>query len=378
MATVRLRNISKSFNGVEIIKGVNLDIADRELSVVVGPSGCGKSTLLRLVAGLEEVTSGDLLIDGEKVNDVPPAKRGLAMVFQSYALYPHMSVAENMGFSLRLARVAKEERDKKVREAACILQIESLLERKPKELSGGQRQRVAIGCAIVRNPKVFLFDESLSNLDAALRVQMRIEIMRLHDVLNATMIYVTHDQVEAMTMADKIVVLHGGVAEQVGSPLELYHHPRNLFVAGFMGSPKMNFVPTTVSSASEAGATVALPGGAVLDVPIKPGHLRQGERVSLGVRPEHLGLGDDGQLRGEVRLVERLGGKTFLHIQIEDGQMFIVEAGGEDPVRIHDRVGIKVNGDTCHLFKEGGEAIPRAWRHPLADLNHPPREQREG
>lgn len=374
MATVRLRNINKSFNGVEIIKGVNLDIEDRELAVIVGPSGCGKSTLLRLVAGLEEVTSGNLLIDGEKVNDVPPAKRGLAMVFQSYALYPHMSVAENMSFSLRLARVAKEERDKKVREAARILQIESLLEHKPKELSGGQRQRVAIGRAIVRSPKVFLFDEPLSNLDAALRVQMRIEIMRLHDVLNATMIYVTHDQVEAMTMADKIVVLHGGVVEQVGSPLELYHHPRNLFVAGFMGSPQMNFVPTKVSKASEAGATVALPGGALLDVPIKPGHLRQGERISLGVRPEHLGLGDDGQLRGEVYLVERLGGKTFLHIQLEDGQMFIVEADGEDPVRIHDRVGIKVDSDSCHLFKENGEAVPRAWRHPLAGVEHPQEE----
>ncbi|MGI9301899.1 MAG: ABC transporter ATP-binding protein, partial [Gammaproteobacteria bacterium] len=228
----------KSFDDVEVIKGVDLDINDREFVVFVGPSGCGKSTLLRMIAGLEEITAGDLIIDGEKANDVPPAERGLAMVFQSYALYPHMTVADNMGFSLRLAGTPKPERAEKVREAARILQLEPLLDRKPKALSGGQRQRVAIGRAIVRNPKVFLFDEPLSNLDAALRGQMRIELARLHDALDATMIYVTHDQIEAMTMADKIVVLRSGLIEQVGSPLELYHHPNNLFVAGFIGSPK--------------------------------------------------------------------------------------------------------------------------------------------
>ncbi len=371
MATVRLSNIRKSFNGLEIIKGVCLTIEDRELVVIVGPSGCGKSTLLRLIAGLEEIPSGDIWIDGEKVNNVPPAKRGLAMVFQSYALYPHMSVAENMGFSLRLAGVVKEERDKKVREAARILQIEPLLERKPKELSGGQRQRVAIGRAIVRNPKVFLFDEPLSNLDAALRVQMRIEIMKLHQELNVTMIYVTHDQVEAMTMADKIVVLQEGTVEQVGSPLELYHNPCNLFVAGFIGSPRMNLMPSTVRGVSEAGVTVVLPGGAALQVPVKSENLCQGDEVRLGFRPENLGLGEDGQLRGDVRFVERLGGTTFLHVQIEGGQELILEAHGEDSIHTHDRIGIKVNSETCHLFNKAGKAIPRAWRHPLAGAKRP-------
>src|SRR5436853_4198286 len=243
MATVKLTDIKKSFGDVDIIKGVSLGIEDREFCVFVGPSGCGKSTLLRLIAGLEEITGGDLFIDGVRSNDVPPPKRGLAMVFQSYALYPHMSVADNMGFSLKLGHVPKEERDKKVNDAARVLQLEPLLHRKPTELSGGQRQRVAIGRAIVRNPKVFLFDEPLSNLDAALRVQMRIEISQLKEQLpNTTMVYVTHDQVEAMTMADRIVVLKDGVVQQVGSPMELYEHPQSLFVAGFIGSPKMNFL----------------------------------------------------------------------------------------------------------------------------------------
>ena len=262
MATVTLRNLYKSYGDVEVIKGVDLDIQDREFVVFVGPSGCGKSTLLRMIAGLEEITSGDLSIDGERVNDVPPAERGLAMVFQSYALYPHMSVADNMAFSLRLAGVGKAERYQKVREAASVLQLEPLLDRKPRALSGGQRQRVAIGRAIVRNPKVFLFDEPLSNLDAALRVQMRIELARLHEELKATMIYVTHDQVEAMTLADQIVVLDGGVVQQAGTPLELYHHPENLFVAGFIGSPKMNLLETKVASADADGVGVTLPGGA--------------------------------------------------------------------------------------------------------------------
>ncbi len=282
MATVRLSNIRKSFGGAEVIKGVDLAIADRQLAVVVGPSGCGKTTLLRLVAGLEEITSGDLWIDGERVNDVPPAKRGLAMVFQSYALYPHMSVADNLGFSLKLAGLPKVERLAKVREAARILQIEPLLGRKPRELSGGERQRVAIGRAIVRHPKVFLFDEPLSNLDAALRVQMRFEIMRLHDELRATMLYVTHDQVEAMTMADVIVVLNGGAVEQVGTPLELYRQPRNLFVAGFIGSPRMNFIPAQVAAVGEAATAVLLPGGAMLEVPAVSGRLRPGDKVVWG------------------------------------------------------------------------------------------------
>jgi multiple sugar transport system ATP-binding protein len=368
MATVTLKDIRKSYGEVEIIKGVDLEIDDREFCVFVGPSGCGKSTLLRMIAGLEEISSGDLLIDGARVNDVPPSERGLAMVFQTYALYPHMTVADNMGFSLRLAGVPKEERRLKVGEAARILQLERLLERKPKELSGGQRQRVAIGRAIVRKPKVFLFDEPLSNLDAALRVQMRIELARLHDQLAATMIYVTHDQVEAMTMADKIVVLQGGIVEQAGSPLELYHHPRNLFVAGFIGSPKMNFLPVTVGAVDGTGATVQLPGGASVSVPVQPGRLGVGDKVTLGVRPEHLRPIAGGELTGEVLVVERLGGETFLYVRIEGADMLVVQADGEIPTRTHERIAVAVNPATCHLFAADGLAVERALRHPLADM----------
>jgi multiple sugar transport system ATP-binding protein len=356
VATVTLKEIRKRFGKVEVIKGVSLEIQDRELVVFVGPSGCGKSTLLRLIAGLEEITAGDVFIDGVRANDIPAARRGLAMVFQSYALYPHMTVADNMAFSLRLAGVSREERARKVREAARILQLEPLLERKPRELSGGQRQRVAIGRAIVRSPKVFLFDEPLSNLDAALRVQMRVELTRLHDELKATMIYVTHDQIEAMTMADKIVVLNAGVVEQVGSPLELYHHPRNLFVAGFIGSPQMNFLASAVIAIGRNTAAVSLPGGKVIEIPVEDGHLREREKVTLGVRPEHVSLAKDGQLRGEVLLVERLGAATFLHVKVDAG-LFTVQAAGEDPVQMHERVGLRFSPERCHLFDAGGKAL---------------------
>ena len=367
MATVKIENVRKSFGQVEIIKGVSLGIEDREFVVFVGPSGCGKSTLLRLIAGLEEISSGDVFIDGERMNDVPAAKRGLAMVFQSYALYPHMTVADNMAFSLRLARVPKTERDRKVHEAARILQLEPLLARKPKELSGGQRQRVAIGRAIVRNPKVFLFDEPLSNLDAALRVQMRVELTRLHDDLKATMIYVTHDQVEAMTLADKIVVLQAGSIEQVGSPLELFHHPRNLFVAGFIGSPKMNFLRTTVTAVGSSAVSVALPAGASVEVPVEGGSLRPGSAVTLGVRPEHLLTSESSKLRGEVLVVERLGGTTYVHVRIEGGEMFVLQVDGENPIRMHDLVGLGFATEHCHLFDEAGLALQRSLRHPMAD-----------
>jgi multiple sugar transport system ATP-binding protein len=371
MATVTLSNVHKSYGDVHIIKGVDLHIEDRDFCVFVGPSGCGKSTLLRMIAGLEEITSGDLLIDNQRANDVPPAERGLAMVFQSYALYPHMTVRDNMAFALRLAGVSRQERYGKVDEAAKVLQLDKLLDRKPKELSGGQRQRVAIGRAIVRQPKVFLFDEPLSNLDAALRVQMRIELARLHEVLNATMIYVTHDQVEAMTLADKIVVLQAGVIEQAGTPLELYHHPANLFVAGFIGSPKMNFLETTVSAVGQASATVALAGGGSVTVAVLPGRLRVGDKVTLGVRPEHLRPAGDGELAGEVQVVERLGGETFLYTQVEGGAMVVVQADGESPVRVHERIRIKLNPSTCHLFDASGLAVERAQRHPLADMRRP-------
>ncbi len=359
MATISLSNVSKRFSGVEIIRNVNLEIEDREFAVVVGPSGCGKSTLLRLVAGLEELSAGDLWIDGERVNDVPPARRGLAMVFQSYALYPHMSVAGNLGFSLKLSGVAREERDRRVLEAARVLRIESLLGRKPRDLSGGERQRTAIGRAIVRNPKAFLLDEPLSNLDAALRAQMRIEILRLHRELNATTIYVTHDQVEAMTMADRIVVLREGAVEQVGSPLELYHRPQNLFVAGFIGAPKMNFLPAEIGGGGNDFVSVTLSGGTVLELPAGDGLPHQGAKVSLGIRPEHLELSDAGQLRGEVQFVERLGAATLLHVQIQGGEMLAVEADGETVLHSRDRVRVRVNREKCHIFDETGKAVAR-------------------
>ncbi|KJH72577.1 ABC transporter ATP-binding protein [Aliterella atlantica] len=365
MSTVTLRNIHKSYADTEIIKGIDLDIGDREFVVFVGPSGCGKSTLLRAIAGLEDITSGDLLIDGVKVNDVPPDKRGLAMVFQTYALYPHMTVAENMAFSLRLAGVPKAQRYERAREVARILQLEPLLNRKPKELSGGQRQRVAIGRALVRKPKVFLFDEPLSNLDAALRVQMRIELASLHDSLQATMIYVTHDQVEAMTLANKIVVLQGGIIEQVGSPLELYHHPRNLFVAGFIGSPKMNFLSATVTAVNDSGTTVALPGEASVTVPVQP-RLSMGDSATLGIRPEHLRVDrHNATLNGEVLVVERLGGETYLYVKVANGETLVVQTDGDNSSRLRDLVPLQIDGELCHLFNAQGEAISKAHRHHL-------------
>jgi multiple sugar transport system ATP-binding protein len=376
MATVTLKGVQKSYGTVDVIKGVDLAVEDREFCVFVGPSGCGKSTLLRMIAGLEEITSGDLMIDGERVNDVPPSERGLAMVFQSYALYPHMSVADNMGFSLRLAGASKEERSAKVAEAARVLHLDTLLQRKPKELSGGQRQRVAIGRAIVRKPKVFLFDEPLSNLDAALRVQMRIELARLHDELAATMIYVTHDQIEAMTMADKIVVLQGGIVEQAGSPLELYHHPRNLFVAGFIGSPKMNFLPAKVKAVDDSGTMVELANGASLNVAVKPGRQKVGDAVTLGVRPEHMRPAATGEITGEVMVVERLGGETFFYTQLDGGAMIIIQADGEIATGVHERITVKLDPATCHLFDSAGLAFERIQRHPLANLRRLPTAKR--
>src|SRR5690606_16172971 len=296
MSSVKLRGVRKSYGHVEVIKGVDLDIAAKEFVVFVGPSGCGKSTLLRMIAGLEAITAGELEIGGSRMNDVDPSKRGIAMVFQSYALYPHMTVAENMGFALRFAGVAKEQIARQVQEAARILALEPLLDRLPKELSGGQRQRVAIGRAIVRNPQVFLFDEPLSNLDAELRVHMRIEIARLHKELRTTMIYVTHDQVEAMTLADTIVVLRDGLVEQVGRPLDLYDDPANQFVAGFIGSPRMNFLAARIVEKEPASATVELlnHGGTRLALPISAG--RVGDAVTLGVRAEHFGAPGAGQV----------------------------------------------------------------------------------
>ncbi|WP_035414539.1 ABC transporter ATP-binding protein [Chromohalobacter israelensis] len=367
MATLQLNNIVKDFGGTQVIKGVDLEVKDREFVVFVGPSGCGKSTLMRMIAGLESTTSGEIAIDGQRVNEVGPADRGLAMVFQSYALYPHMTVEDNMGFSLRLAKVPRAERREKVLAAARILQLEPLLDRKPRALSGGQRQRVAIGRAIVRNPSIFLFDEPLSNLDAALRVQMRIELARLHEELDATMIYVTHDQIEAMTMADKIVVLQDGVVEQIGSPMELYHHPRNRFVAGFIGSPKMNFLEVEVRGADAEGVDVALPGGDCR-VPVAGDGVSAGDTLTLGIRPEHLVLDEAGPLTGRIQVIERLGGVTSLYLEHGDSEWILV-ADGNVAHRVHDEVRFTFDPACAHLFTADGLALAHLTRHPLADID---------
>jgi multiple sugar transport system ATP-binding protein len=366
MATLMLRGVRKAFGTAEVIKGIDLDIADKEFVVFVGPSGCGKSTLLRMIAGLEAISGGELQIDGKRVNEVGPADRGLAMVFQTYALYPHMTVRQNMGFALRLARVPKQERERKVMQAARILQLEPYLDRRPRDLSGGQRQRVAIGRAIVRDPKVFLFDEPLSNLDAALRGQMRVELARLHEELNATMIYVTHDQVEAMTMADKIVVLQAGRIEQVGSPLELYHHPANLFVGGFIGSPRMNMLPAKVVAVTAGGVEVELPSGARMTVPTHAGTARVGETVTLGIRPETLHPDATGPIQAKVRLVERLGGLTLLHVAAEGQEDMTVQIDGDNATRMHQQIRLGFDPTACHLFDAQGQALPHLERHPLA------------
>ncbi|MEZ5931920.1 MAG: sn-glycerol-3-phosphate ABC transporter ATP-binding protein UgpC [Alphaproteobacteria bacterium] len=365
MAAITMRDVHKSFGNVHVIKGVDLNILNKEFIVFVGPSGCGKSTLLRLVAGLEDITSGKMMFDGEEVNDLPPAERGIAMVFQSYALYPHMSVYENMAFGLKLAKVDQGGVDERVRKAAGILQIEHLLDRKPKQLSGGQRQRVAIGRAIVRDPRVFLFDEPLSNLDAALRVQMRIEIAKLHNALDATMIYVTHDQVEAMTLADKIVVLNAGVVEQFGSPLDLYHHPDNLFVAGFIGSPKMNFLEGEIQSVSSNGVTVSLPSGEQVVAAVAANGAAAGQKVTLGLRPEHLidgGAGDgraDAEIKGKAIAVEHLGGETYAYLDRGGSEPLVLKTGGDARISEGEVVPVGIQTQTCYLFDESGKAFRR-------------------
>jgi ABC-type sugar transport system ATPase subunit len=360
MANVVLSDIRKSFGHIETIHGVSLDIADKDFVVFVGPSGCGKSTLLRLIAGLEDITAGDLTIDGVRVNEKTPKDRRIAMVFQSYALYPHMNVYENMAFGLELAKTAKETVESKVREAARILELTPLLDRLPKQLSGGQRQRVAIGRAIVREPKVFLFDEPLSNLDASLRVQMRIEIAKLHAAMGATMVYVTHDQVEAMTLADRIVVLNAGNVEQVGSPLELYHRPKNLFVAGFIGSPQMNFVDGKVLAADRMGVKIELPGGGAVVAKVDGSGASPGERVKLGIRPEHLAARDhQAPLAGEVEVVEQLGESHFLYVRTADGRLITVRAPGDAPVATGTKLSLGLPGDACHVFDQNGVALRR-------------------
>jgi multiple sugar transport system ATP-binding protein len=356
MADVSLRGVKKQFGALSVIKGVDLDVKDGEFCVFVGPSGCGKSTLLRMIAGLEEITSGSLAIGGQDMTSIGPSERGVAMVFQSYALYPHMTVEENIGFGLKMTGHSKALIAERTAVAAKMLQLEPLLQRKPGQLSGGQRQRVAIGRAIVRNPEVFLFDEPLSNLDAALRVQMRTELSKLHQDLKATMIYVTHDQVEAMTMADKIVVLSAGKIEQVGSPLELYHRPSNLFVAGFIGSPKMNFLKVQVS-AVDGAAVVRLPG-AEISIPTYGASVPAGE-LTFGLRPEHIDATGKGDvvIEATVKLAEYLGSETLFFVTLADGSELAVKADGLASEKPGQTLRLGINAKACHLFDKDGQAV---------------------
>ena len=357
MSSVQLRGVRKSFGVHEVIKGVDLDLPSKEFVVFVGPSGCGKSTLLRMIAGLEHITEGDLEIGGQRMNDVDPSKRGIAMVFQSYALYPHMTVRENMGFALRFAGVAKDQIAKQVLEAARILALEPLLDRFPKELSGGQRQRVAIGRAIVRNPQVFLFDEPLSNLDAELRVHMRIEIARLHKELQTTIIYVTHDQVEAMTLADRIVVLRDGIVEQVGRPLDLYDDPANQFVAGFIGSPQMNFLAATIVGKAADGTTVELAnhGGTRVTLPVSGGAV--GDRVTLGVRAEHFGEpGTGSDITLNIDVAEHLGSTSYVYANA-GGEALVVEREESRHEMGRETITVSISPDKAYLFDSTGHRL---------------------
>ncbi len=359
MSDVRLQGVRKSFGAVEVIKGVDLSIGSGEFAVFVGPSGCGKSTLLRMICGLESVTAGAIGIETRNVTRLPPGEREVAMVFQSYALYPHMTVEQNMSFGLRMTGTPADEIGRRVAEAARILQIEALLQRKPKQLSGGQRQRAAIGRAIVRKPKVFLFDEPLSNLDAALRVQMRVEIARLHSEIGATMIYVTHDQIEAMTLADRIVVLNHGVVEQVGAPLDLYEAPCNRFVAGFLGQPAMNFLDGTVT-AGDDGVAIRFAGDGLVRMPNLEG-AEVGSSVSLGIRPDAVTLGEPGKghLNGRVAVVEHLGGATLIHVAVDGvADLVTVEMHGHGNARIGERVALAIDAEASYAFDARGQALP--------------------
>ena len=350
MASIELKAVEKWFGETQVIKGVDLAIEEGEFIIFVGPSGCGKSTLLRMIAGLEDTSRGEISIGGNDVTAEPPSKRGLAMVFQSYALYPHMTVRDNMGFSLKAAGAPKSEITEKVDAAAEVLKLEALLDRRPKDLSGGQRQRVAIGRSIVREPTAFLFDEPLSNLDAALRVEMRLEIAKLHQQLDATMIYVTHDQVEAMTLADKIVVLQAGMIEQVGSPRELYERPGNLFVAQFIGSPKMNVMPCSVSD-----GRFALPG----QTGSGPAPAAAGDAVQIGARPEHISIVVDGEghCSGEVEVTEYLGADVMLFVNCGDLGLLTVRHVGDTDVRPGQRVGLRFDEARTHFFGTDGRTL---------------------
>lgn len=374
MAQVKLAQVVKTYGDLEVIHGADLTIEDGEFAVLVGPSGCGKSTLLRLISGLEAITSGELMIGGRVMNNVHACERGVAMVFQSYALYPHLTARGNMEFGLKIQGLSKEARQVRVQQAAEILQITDLLDRKPKAMSGGQRQRVAIGRAIVRDPECFLFDEPLSNLDAKLRVQMRQELTELHQRLKTTMIYVTHDQVEAMTMADKIIVLQSGHIEQVGTPMALYHRPDNRFVAGFIGSPAMNFIEVSASVKGRT-ASLTLPGGAQLDVPLKAALDGFKGQLTLGIRPEHLVLSarakatkpdrglagaplTEATLMGTVRMIERLGAESFAYLRCE-GVDVTMKSTGDAALEIGQEVTLTIAARQVHLFDDRGQTLTK-------------------
>ncbi|MFL6672207.1 MAG: ABC transporter ATP-binding protein [Massilia sp.] len=362
MASVSLQQLRKSYDGrTDVLAGIDLEIADGEFVVLVGPSGCGKSTLLRMLCGLEAISGGTLRIDGEVVNRLPPAARGVAMVFQSYALYPHMSVYQNMAFGLKVAGQDKKAIAARVAKAAAILKIDHLLARLPRELSGGQRQRVAIGRAIVREPKLFLFDEPLSNLDAALRVQTRLEIAKLHRQLDATIVYVTHDQVEAMTLGDKIVVMHEGKIQQCGSPLELYQQPCNQFVATFIGSPMMNLLPGSITALDADGVTVVLDSGETVRAAVDGGAAQPGERVNVGLRPEHIRENNSASERfsGVVSIVEHLGESNYIYVTMADGRDIVLRGDGNQTVVLGAPIVFSADSSAFHVFDSHGRALPR-------------------
>nr|QVX09078.1 sn-glycerol-3-phosphate ABC transporter ATP-binding protein UgpC [Pseudomonas congelans] len=356
---LKLANINKQLGGTRILREVSLEIAAGEFVVFVGPSGCGKSTLLRLIAGLDSICAGDLLIDGRRVNDLEPRERGVGMVFQSYALYPHMSVYDNISFGLKLAKTEKVSLRERVLKTAQILQLDKLLQRKPRELSGGQRQRVAMGRAMAREPDILLFDEPLSNLDASLRVQMRNEIARLHKRLGSTMIYVTHDQVEAMTLADKIVVLNGGQVEQVGSPRELYERPASLFVAGFLGSPRMNFMHVPLQAPGR-NSLIDIPALGMKSLPFDSSNLTEGAQLTLGVRPEHITLNPANNGVGvTVTGIEYLGSEVYVHLTTGESEPLICRCDAKTDWQVGDQVALQFDDSNLHLFDADGLALKR-------------------
>ncbi|MBB2973284.1 sn-glycerol-3-phosphate ABC transporter ATP-binding protein UgpC [Mesorhizobium sp. RMAD-H1] len=359
MGRITLEKVTKSFGAVKILHGIDLDIRDGEFIVFVGPSGCGKSTLLRQIAGLDKPTSGDIHIDGNHVNDVPAADRGLAMVFQSYALYPHMSVRQNLAFGLENARMPKAEIESRIAEAARMLEIGDYLDRRPGQLSGGQRQRVAIGRAIVRNPTAFLLDEPLSNLDAELRISMRAELSALHKRLRTTMIYVTHDQTEAMTLANRIVVLRNGRIEQVGTPLELYNTPANRFVAGFIGAPSMNFLSGSIVGVGSEGTTVTVLGEETLTVAHKAQSGAVGQAITVGIRPHHIRLAGPGEqcISTKVDLVEGLGSETVVHAHASGGERLLAVLAGQHALASGEAIRLTFDAKDLHLFDEAGSRL---------------------